>query len=759
MAETLLAILLVTSSAKGSSLVYRWPCAPASPARLARPRPDHRIGAVQLDNPGRAASYSDGPAEHKGDVITPVEYTLDRDGDYEWKRPSAVRDRSMSISRSVHRSSSGRNSPSENASYDLDNMEELSPNDDGDDLFGYSSEFLAGLLCPRRSLCHQKFELIVDELAFIGHPVCAEEDGTWRFKPEKFKSGSRGRGSRNRQLSQLDEKHPDTSISPEVERNSSRAGSWLQRFHLVFALDLPDPSSSASGNVSKYFDIIYEQIAFTVTAVLFQEQVLSNFVEAECEKLGALKDEYISKGEPFADYMSHALRVSSLAPAIKALYEAIKASTMGHITIHNLPIELQLPPHLDRLLHSEDDFDLDFVDYEDDGGEANAWGQEMAFGWRLPVLAPWKSLLLLDGPDGQSLDLQMSLDEARVGSNDRALAEGLIRFLETVSVTLSLNDMASLLDWDLESQIYPIVRWLVHHRRAKIVDTVHHSLKTVFTLPHKFETPLSDLIVGFKTQFPQPSVMPLPKILSAISTSTSKQSDNHFFATVVMSKDLINLYHDVVLWMLKRDLLITLHLRVRIVASGDLKMRVRMARDMKWATNGRTGSSNGRASIEVESDSYGQDLDADGTLEPMGGINWLSLSPKSARRHTRRLPSVESRNSKSHKLLLDDDGDEDENEFDDSDEADVGWGSKEDTLWPSMINDPGRASPLQRKWLSAMSEGKEEYIANRFNQINQYFDGKNTDDEILYRAEISRKQLREVLHHYEEHLQTFLHPS
>lgn len=60
-------------------------------------------------------------------------------------------------------------------------------------------------------------------------------------------------------------------------------------------------------------------------------------------------------------------------------------------------------------------------------------------------------------------------------------------------------------------------------------------------------------------------------------------------------------------------------------------------------------------------------------------------------------------------------------------------------------------------------------------RINQYFDGKRTDDEILYRAEISRKQLREVLHHYEEYvrspcyrtstrpnfaqLQTFLHPA
>jgi nitrogen permease regulator 3-like protein len=296
MAETLLAILLVTSSAKGSSIVYRWPPAPAPSARLARPRPDHKIGEVQLDNPGRAASYSDVPTESKGGAIVSAEHTLDNDEDYKWKRPqSAIRDRSVSISRSVHRPSSGRNSPSEDDSYDLDSMEDLAPNDEYDDLFGYSSEFLAGLLCPQRSLCHQKFELVVDDLAFIGHPVCAEEDGTWRFKPEKFKSSSRGRGSRNRQLSQLDETGPTTS--PSNESRPPPVVSWLQRFHLVIALDLPDPSSSASGNVSKYFDIIYEQIAFTVAAVLFQEQVLSNFVEAECEALGTLKDEYVAKGE------------------------------------------------------------------------------------------------------------------------------------------------------------------------------------------------------------------------------------------------------------------------------------------------------------------------------------------------------------------------------------------------------------------------------------------------------------------------------
>lgn len=145
------------------------------------------------------------------------------------------------------------------------------------------------------------------------------------------------------------------------------------------------------------------------------------------------------------------------------------------------------------------------------------------------------------------------------------------------------------------------------------------------------------------------------------------------------------------------------------MATADLKQRVRMSRDMKRATNGRTGSSNRRSSLRVENDPFGRDL---GALEPMGSINWLSLTPESARRHTRRLPSDESRNGRNCEVVLDDY--EDEKETDDSD--DVGWGSKEDTIWPSMINDPGRATPLQRKWLSAMSEDKEEHIASRFDQ-------------------------------------------
>jgi nitrogen permease regulator 3 len=58
-----------------------------------------------------------------------------------------------------------------------------------------------------------------------------------------------------------------------------------------------------------------------------------------------------------------------------------------------------------------------------------------------------------------------------------------------MSWVVSLNDMASLLDWDLHQKVFPTVRYLVQRRRAKVVDLVRSSLKSIFTLPTRIETP------------------------------------------------------------------------------------------------------------------------------------------------------------------------------------------------------------------------------------------------------------------------------
>ncbi|KAI0368797.1 hypothetical protein BV20DRAFT_1053766 [Pilatotrama ljubarskyi] len=800
MSETLLCILLVTSSAKGSNLVYHWPPSPTITPRLARPLPANDFPGALADNPWRAANSPDNAAEEQQRDLSRL--AIEDDSEYYWQRPRLRRDRSVSFTQPSSHPTSRRASPSKEPkdAYELDGTRGVSATSPGhpasgdrvsgdeySTLLGYSAEFLAQILCPQSSMCHQKFELVVDDLAFLGHPVCADADGGWRFKAEKPRAAARGRGSKKGQSPQEEER----LLTPERAERTER-GRWtgqqaqaqagdagMQTFHFVVVLDLPDPSSSASGNIAKYFDTIYEQVAFNVTAVLYQEQILDRYVEAQSELLGSLREDFANRGESFADFMYEALKVSTIAPAMKTLYESIKQNTIARVTINALPLELQLPPYLDTLLHADEELEPE-EERDDEDGEPDAWGPEMSFAWRLPALTPWKALLRLDDDESeQGYQLLMQLRAAQLNPEERDLAEQLIRFLDLASVMLSLAEMASLLDWHLESQVYPAVRWLVLHRRAKIVDVVHPSLKTVFSIPQQFPAPLATLSAEFSRTFADVDVPPLPKLLAMISTATHKQSPNHFYATVVGSKDLVSVYLDVVLWMLKRDLLIRLHLRIRIVATVELKKHVREQWEERRArrrSRSRARSIGPGRSRETSYDGEhrgGSDEKAAHTLETVSESSpveyWTSMSPKTARKQARQMSPGPVSPPSSRSCSSQENGRHDE-KVDDVDEEFLS-SSADEGKWeeyyqsggsdniPSMINDPARANPLERRWLAAMSEGKDPHIARRFERIHQYFDGKCSDDEILYRAEISRKQLREVLHHYEEYLQTFLHPS
>lgn len=65
--------------------------------------------------------------------------------------------------------------------------------------------------------------------------------------------------------------------------------------------------------------------------------------------------------------------------------------------------------------------------------------------------------------------------------------------------------------------------------------------------------------------------------------------------------------------------------------------------------------------------------------------------------------------------LEESDPDEDEEESDDDDHRNE-WDTMDDNHLPSIITEPGSATPLQRKWIKAMSDGKTEEIARRFQQ-------------------------------------------
>ncbi|KAH9980375.1 hypothetical protein BGW80DRAFT_1516597 [Lactifluus volemus] len=125
-----------------------------------------------------------------------------------------------------------------------------------------------------------------------------------------------------------------------------------------------------------------------------------------------------------------------------------------------------------------------------------------------------------------------------------------------------LMDVASLLDWDLETLYSP---W----SQDRLFTTIQNQ-----NSPHDSSS-MKDVAKKFRDAFPDPSIPSLPQLLATISGASS----NHFYTTVVKSNDRVPMFHDVVPRMLQRDLLVTLHLRVRIVVPAVLKARARRWRD------------------------------------------------------------------------------------------------------------------------------------------------------------------------------------
>jgi nitrogen permease regulator 3-like protein len=226
--------------------------------------------------------------------------------------------------------------------------------------------------------------------------------------------------------------------------------------------------------------------------------------------------------------------------------------------------------------------------------------------------------------------------------------------------------------------------------------------------------------------------------------------------------------------MLQRDLLVTLRLRVRIVVPAALKVRVRHRRETLrehgWHTEEDEDAFRTRGhKARIDSGASERDLG----LFDAPPAWYMQHSPSLQHRDVGMGETMEP-------PILDEGIEFDEEMEKEEAEAEAEAASRregnemeddDDDNETSILMDPGRATSLQRRWLQGMSEGKDELVARRFDQyvarciwirglglmeivhrINQYFDGKCTDDEILFRAEISKRQLREVLHLYDEYV-------
>ena len=143
-----------------------------------------------------------------------------------------------------------------------------------------------------------------------------------------------------------------------------------------------------------------------------------------------------------------------------------------------------------------------------------------------------------------------------------------------LTIIFRFADAAALLDWDLEAEVLPFARFMVYLKKAKVSSVVHPKLLGIYAPPATLTTPLDVLAKQFESTFP-PTTPSFYTILAAVS------SCQQAFSYFVPSLDHVPLWREVLLFFLKNDALVMLHLHFRIIVTGDIKQSVYAAHQRK----------------------------------------------------------------------------------------------------------------------------------------------------------------------------------
>lgn len=300
----LLSVLLVTSSSRGSVITFQYPRRPKIEKRYSRVR--YHID--EEDNDKDDQQFRLHEDEMDEEFEGEVELSDDED-ETEESESDASDGQDLDEERSEYEAGLSRreievassaggtgNGGKESAAASNQRAKRLKAYQQ---YLGYDTQLLASILAPKRELCHRKFELVIDDLAFIGHPVCVDKNGNWDPDSQHQQQG-RGRDQKKRGEVggyTIGSPPPEEQTAKKTQDSSSQ--SPMTMFHFVLVLDRPDPSPHLPLlDLTSWLQIFYDNIAFKMTAALFAEEIRYEYVTKESEKLGVLRDRCMDDGEP-----------------------------------------------------------------------------------------------------------------------------------------------------------------------------------------------------------------------------------------------------------------------------------------------------------------------------------------------------------------------------------------------------------------------------------------------------------------------------
>lgn len=624
------------------------------------------------------------------------------------------------------KSSSSRNSGSNRKSSSAQTPKEK--------ILGFDKEYLCELLCPPRLMCNTRFEITVDEHVFIGLPVHCYDNGLWRHKTKAKSTRSGSKVS------------ADGHLYEDSQSSNSTLRATMSMFHLVFIMD--PPVVEYNYRVDEMFHFVISRLAL----VLRYEQLKHDYVWKQVKLISKLKEDFrLSQGN---DEGLHEFLVnrSSLCRLIKDCFEAISKFDIANLFVNKKLRSFQIPiktefhslpeptvPHLPgsylsttvNLLAGTGLINI---------GETTRYGMQGLLSSVTPGTSYdadedslqtdsgsktddiiYFSLLLLDDPNSIIRDINAEPQSA------------IARFIHSIKPTESLERLAHKLNYHekMESNIADVKSFafhLVYWRRARVIQPL--SSRSVYIVspmaPLSFN--LYNDIKAFKAAFSSlPSLPHFLKLLSALGRKPKQ------FATAIPSKDHRDIYIEALGWLMKYGYVTQLHTFVWLKISKKIKMKVE--EDIEKESAGRKGSNPVTPIVEKDH----KLLATDNTSKAYGdGPSDASIRRTRANKSL-SLPSsgIGAANSNPYntEIVLEKDGD-------------------------TIILDPGRASPLERKWINKIifDECKlTPVMVSVFYKFLKYMNGKNSLELLLLKENVSRHDLRKLMFAIEDHIISVRH--
>ncbi|KAF9994304.1 Nitrogen permease regulator 3 [Entomortierella chlamydospora] len=740
-------------------------------------------------------------------------------------------------------------------------------------IFGYDPQFLANVLSPKLALCDKRFQLTVDGLTFIGHPVALtgpefkQRRAYWKWKarrPQKqqvrrgwvdgsiasfmddsdsgsdyyeedsndegSKEGKEGpirRGSKedpeaviipprpstdptswrqSRLRSQTYNSNPASPASgdsplagstpqqtpsltgqanftsssllhypvsmpqtpttgappppPPIQvsqgsNTSSNTGSsqstqvqYMSFFHVVFVLQPPELQ------LNSVADQVYKNIACKLTAALRYEELNSQYVSQEATKILTIREEASQAGMTLNEYHEHVLAASSLARAVRSIYDCISADKVCHVVLNDsIDISLQIPhlaplqrtcgyvtrsvqntlpsnsptgPYSNGNTYSNGQYNGNHNNNSNGNNNNNGnngHGNNGNHGYNNNNSASQQALMT--PMVGQYGGVGAMMDDYEFGIAYEYENFPVLLPYHTLLLLEDPEEILKDIPLDANPTLVKLVQILVPYQWAVIADFLHH--------------------------FP---TLSLPSILHELSTPKAFKAH---IPGAGKDKEVQTVYLEMLTYLLRKDLIVQLHTYIMVLVPEYIK-RGLSAEDYESilgeensgtltptlesptiATLGQVGSAKSAdfAHSAMKQQQQQQSMSQKQQAMPSQTYRYHNRSstggaqggPNSAGAGGGMSSSFKSHTSMQLAKL---------------------FGKRQDES--SILPNPGQASEVEREWMGHMCRDQPRSVAELFMRLIHYFDGQHHVEEILFREQIVAKDLKTVLSAFRDFL-------